>query len=110
MLLAAVSVLIVKEAIERWLEPVAVNGQMLLVTAVLGLLVNLLVAWLLLRGQRDSINVRAALAHVLSDALGSVGAILAGVAVTWFGLVTGRSAAVDGHRGAGRVERLPRVA
>jgi len=87
MALAGVAVLIVKEAIERWLEPVAVNGPLLLVTAALGLFVNLLVAWLLMRGQKNSINVRAALAHVLSDALGSVGAILAGALVTWFGLV-----------------------
>jgi len=56
-----------------------------LVTAVSGLLVNLLVAWLLMRGQRN-LNVRAALAHVLTDALGSVGAILAALAVMFWGL------------------------
>jgi cobalt-zinc-cadmium efflux system protein len=85
--LAGVAVLIVKEAIERWFDPVPVDGTLLLITATSGLAVNLLVAVLLYRGQRDSINVRAALAHVLSDALGSVAAILAGLAVLFFGLV-----------------------
>jgi cobalt-zinc-cadmium efflux system protein len=87
MALAGVAVLIVKEAIERWFEPVPVDGTLLLITATSGLAVNLLVAVLLYRGQRESINVRAALAHVLSDALGSVAAILAGLSVLFFGLV-----------------------
>ncbi len=78
--LAFVSLLIVKEAIERWMSPVEIHGQPMLVTAVAGLLVNLLVAFLLMRGQ-SNLNVRAALAHVLTDALGSVGAILAALAV-----------------------------
>lgn len=85
MVLAGVSVLIFKEASERYFSPVAIRGEAMLGTAVTGLIVNLVVAALLVRGQRDSINVRAAFAHVLSDALGSVAAILAGVSVVWFG-------------------------
>lgn len=83
--LAFVGVLIVKEAIERWMSPVAIFSRPMLITAIGGLLVNLLVAWLLMRGQRN-LNVRAALAHVLTDALGSVGAILAALAVMFWGL------------------------
>lgn len=83
--LSFVAVVIIKEAIERWLAPVAIHGQPMLATAVGGLLVNLLVAWLLMRGQ-SNLNVRAALAHVLTDALGSVAAILAALAVLLWGL------------------------
>ncbi len=82
--LAFVGALIVKEAIERWMSPVTIFGRPVFITAIGGLLVNLLVAWLLMRGQRN-LNVRAALAHVLTDALGSVGAILAGLSVMLFG-------------------------
>jgi len=85
MALAGVAVLILKEAAERWFEPQKLNGNAILLTAALGLIVNLAVAGILMRGRKDNINVRAALAHVLSDALGSVAAILAGVAVSWFG-------------------------
>jgi cobalt-zinc-cadmium efflux system protein len=81
MVLAGVAVLIFKEASERYLSPPAIRGGAMLGTAVTGLVVNLLVAALLMRGHRESINVRAALAHVLTDALGSVAAILAGIAV-----------------------------
>jgi len=83
--LAFVSLLIVKEAIERWMSPVEILGRPMLATAVAGLLVNLLVAFLLMRGQ-SNLNVRAALAHVLTDALGSVGAICAALAVLLWGL------------------------
>jgi cobalt-zinc-cadmium efflux system protein len=85
MALAGVAVLILKEAVERWLSPRAIDGRAILLTAICGLVVNLLAAAILLKGQRDSINVRAAFAHVLSDALGSVAAIGAGLAVTLFG-------------------------
>ncbi len=83
MTLTAVAALIVKEAIERWVEPVAIDAVPVLWTGSLGLLVNLFVAWLLSRAATQNVNVRAAMAHVLSDALGSVGAILAGACVLW---------------------------
>ena len=83
--LAFVSLLIIKEAIERWVMPVQIQGRAMLATAVAGLVVNLLVALMLMRGQ-SNLNVRAALAHVLTDALGSVGAILASLAVLLWGL------------------------
>ncbi len=56
------------------------------VTAVFGLIVNLVAAVMLgLGGHGHNMNTRAALAHVLTDALGSVGAIVAGALVLLFG-------------------------
>jgi cobalt-zinc-cadmium efflux system protein len=83
-LLAGISVLILKEAGDRYLEPVAIRGPAMLGTAVGGLAVNLVVALVLARSQAHSMNVRAAFAHVLSDALGSVAAIVAGVSVVFW--------------------------
>jgi cobalt-zinc-cadmium efflux system protein len=77
---------IVKEAVERWMVPVRIQGGAMLATAVAGLLVNAVVASLLMRAQKESLNVRAAFAHVMMDALGSVGAIVAGLAVVLFGI------------------------
>jgi cobalt-zinc-cadmium efflux system protein len=85
MVLAGVAVLVLKEASERYFSPVSIRGGPMLGTAVVGLCVNLLVAALLVRGQKESINVRAAFLHVLTDLLGSVGAILAGVAIVTLG-------------------------
>jgi cobalt-zinc-cadmium efflux system protein len=85
MLLAGISFLILKEAGDRYFHPVPIRGGAMLGTAVGGLVVNLLVALILMRSQAHSLNVRAAFAHVLSDALGSVAAIVAGVAVVVWG-------------------------
>ncbi len=68
-------------AIDRLMHPRAVNGETVTVVALIGLGVNLLVAWLLSHGH-DNINVRGALLHVLGDILGSVAAIIAGIAVS----------------------------
>jgi cobalt-zinc-cadmium efflux system protein len=84
--LAATAALIVKEAIERFFAPVVIRGSSMLVTATAGLVVNLLVASILMRAQRESLNVRAAFAHVLMDALGSVAAIAAGLLVVYGGV------------------------
>lgn len=86
-LLNALSMLVVvfviaSEAWQRLQSPALIDGATVSVVAVIGLLVNLLVAWVLSRGERN-LNVRAALLHVMGDALGSVAAIVAG-AVIWF--------------------------
>lgn len=87
MTLAGVAVLVLKEAVERWLEPRAILGGPMLAVAVSGLVINLVVAAILMGGRRDSLNVRAAFLHVLSDALGSLAAIGAALCVLLWGLV-----------------------
>lgn len=81
------AVWIIVEAVERVLAPSAIHAEPMLVTAILGLLVNLGCAYLLASGDdAHNVNTRAALTHVLSDAAGSVGAILASVLVLYFGM------------------------
>jgi cobalt-zinc-cadmium efflux system protein len=79
--LVAVSAAIVVEAVGRLAAPTVVQGPLMLAVAVGGLIVNLVALGGLERGHTDNLNVRAASLHVLGDALGSVGAILAAVAV-----------------------------
>lgn len=71
------------EAIDRLNHPVPVKGLGVFVIAGVGLLINVLVAWSLSR-DRENINTRAALIHVMGDLLGSVAAIVAGL-VIYFG-------------------------
>ena len=69
------------EAIERFRVPPDVSSQMLWI-ALLGLMINLLVAWILMKGDtEENLNMRGAFLHVLGDLLGSVGAIIAGVLI-----------------------------
>jgi cobalt-zinc-cadmium efflux system protein len=50
-----------------------------------GLVINIISAWLLHSASEENLNVRAAFLHVLGDALGSVGAIAAGVIIWRWG-------------------------
>jgi cobalt-zinc-cadmium efflux system protein len=67
-------------AVGRVLTPQPVAGGVVTWVALIGLLVNLAVAWLLMGGRRN-VNVKAALLHVLGDLLGSVAALISGVVI-----------------------------
>lgn len=84
-LLAAAAVLIVGEAWERWWNPPQVEGLKVAAIGLAGLVVNLASAAFLHGRGEENVNVRAALAHVLGDALGSCAAIAAGLVVYWTG-------------------------
>lgn len=84
-MLLVIAGFIVYEAWERLREPVAVQGNVMLVVASIGLGVNLAAAFLLHSHAEESLNVRGAYLHVLGDLLGSVGAIAAGVVILFTG-------------------------
>lgn len=83
--LVAIAVYILFEAYHRFRDPREVIGPAMMAIAVGGLAVNLLGLWLLSAGRDDNLNVRGAWLHVLTDALGSVGAIAAGALIWGFG-------------------------
>jgi len=68
------------EAWSRFQSPQPIQGALVSAVALVGLGVNLFVAWMLSHGQQN-INVRGAFLHVLGDVLGSVAAIAAGIVV-----------------------------
>lgn len=79
--LFAIAAWIVVEAAGRLASPRPVEGGVMLVVAAVGLGVNAVSFWVLSRGDRDNLNLRAALLHVVGDMLGSVGAMLAGLVI-----------------------------
>jgi cobalt-zinc-cadmium efflux system protein len=78
--LVAVVLWIVVEAARRLVAPVEVLGSPMLAVGLAGLLVNI-VAFALLRGGQENINVRGAALHVLGDLLGSGAAIVAAIVI-----------------------------
>ncbi|HEU0199955.1 MAG TPA: cation diffusion facilitator family transporter, partial [Burkholderiaceae bacterium] len=74
------------EAADRLREPRPVAGFTVFVVASIGLALNILVAWVLSR-ERDNVNTRAALIHVMGDLLGSVAAIAAGIIIIYTGFM-----------------------
>ena len=78
-LLFGVAGFVIVEAVRRFAEPPAVPGAPLLITAIIGLAVNLVSLRLLSAGAKESITLRGASLEVLGDALGSIGVILAAI-------------------------------
>lgn len=85
--LILVALFIFKEAIERFANPPEVATTGMLVISTVGLAVNIVVAWIMMRGgdTEGNLNMRGAYLHVISDMLGSVGAIIAGLLILFFG-------------------------
>ncbi|SFL55254.1 cation diffusion facilitator family transporter [Salibacterium qingdaonense] len=84
--LIAIALYIMYEAYQRFIDPPDVASVGMLFIGFLGLLVNILVAWMLMsKGDtEDNLNLRAAFLHVIGDLLGSVGAIAAGLLIFFF--------------------------
>ncbi|PTJ91312.1 cation-efflux pump [Staphylococcus simulans] len=78
-LLLVISIGIMIEAIRRFAAPPEVLSTEMFIISVIGLVVNIVVAWIMLRGgdTEHNINMRGAFLHVLGDLLGSLGAIVA---------------------------------
>ena len=68
------------EAISRFYDPHKVDGFTVTIVAAIGLLMNIVVAWVLSRDKK-SVNTRAALVHVMGDLLGSIAALIAGIVI-----------------------------
>ncbi len=83
--LLVLAVWIVWEAIERLRDPSPVLGSVMLFIAIGGLLVNLVAFAVLHGGNREDLNLRGALWHVIGDLLGSVAAIIAAVVIVLTG-------------------------
>jgi cobalt-zinc-cadmium efflux system protein len=85
--LVAISIWIFIEAAHRFSDPPEVLGGWMLAIAIGGLLINLAGALILARGDRGSLNLQAALRHVVADVLGSLGVIAAAIVILLTGWV-----------------------
>lgn len=77
--LIVMSIFLIVEAIQRLEKPTHINGRVMLIVAVVGLIANLLSAVLLHEGSHDSLNIKATYLHVLSDSLSSVAVIIGAI-------------------------------
>jgi cobalt-zinc-cadmium efflux system protein len=77
---------IVFEAVRRFASPQPVQGAVVLGVAAVGIVINLLVAWVLSRDHQN-MNTRAAMVNVMGDLLGSIAAVVAGAVIYFTGWV-----------------------
>ncbi|WP_345381192.1 cation diffusion facilitator family transporter [Pseudonocardia yuanmonensis] len=79
--LLLLAVWFVYEGVERLLSPPEVAGLPVLVTALVGIVVNLAATWCISRADRSSLNVEGAFQHILNDLFAFVATAVAGLAV-----------------------------
>ncbi|HEX4600900.1 MAG TPA: cation diffusion facilitator family transporter [Gemmatimonadales bacterium] len=79
--LIAIALGVALEAYHRFRTPQDVQGTVLVIVAALGLAANAAGTAILHRGHDHSLNQRAAYLHILSDLLGSIGALTAGAII-----------------------------
>lgn len=69
------------EAVARLIDPPEVQGGLVLVTALVGIAVNLGATWCLSRANRSSLNIEGAYQHILNDLFAFIGTAVAGLIV-----------------------------
>ncbi|MFB9463363.1 cation diffusion facilitator family transporter [Streptomyces cinereospinus] len=89
LLLLGVGGYVLYEAIQRFVTPAGTEGGLTVVFGLVGLVANMISLSLLVRGQKESLNVRGAFLEVAADALGSVAVLVSAVVI----LTTGWQAA-----------------
>ncbi|MFB8001817.1 cation diffusion facilitator family transporter [Nocardia sp. NPDC056000] len=75
------------EAIRRLLDPPEVTGGLVLVTALIGVVVNLIATVMISRANRTSLNVEGAFQHLLTDLYGFIATAIAGAIIMFTGWV-----------------------
>ena len=83
--LVFLSIWIIYEAILRFVHPIEINAPIMIGVSLVGLIINAIVMFKMLKGDTDNLNMRGALLHVMGDLAGSAGAVIAGILIFFFG-------------------------
>jgi len=83
--LVLISLYIIYHAYLRMIHPQPVQGMLMLVIAVIGLIANIIGALFLFKHSHTSLNIRGAYLHIVGDALSSIGVVIGGVIILYTG-------------------------
>ncbi len=84
-ILVLISLLIIYQAYLRVINPQRVEGVLMLVVAVIGLVANIIGAAVLIKHSHANLNIRGAYLHIVGDALSSVGVVIGGIIILYTG-------------------------
>ncbi len=73
------------ESIYKFKQPETISGEAISWTAGIGILVNGITAWLLMKNQKHDLNVRGAFLHMAMDTLVSIGVVISGIIIIYTG-------------------------
>ncbi len=86
-LLIVLSLYLIYEAIWRFIEPVMISGWIIIIIAGVAFLIDLYTSIITYKISHNNMNMRAAFLHNLSDALASIGVIIAGVLIVLYNVI-----------------------
>lgn len=81
LILVATSALITYESIDKFFHLTAVDGQVVIIVALIGIIINGSTALLFMRGAHDDLNIKGAFLHLLGDAVISIGVVVGGTTI-----------------------------
>ena len=85
--LVIISVVLIVEGVQKLFKPEQINGNLMLIVAVVSTVANLISTVMLSRGSKHNLNIRATYLHLLSDTLASLGVIFGGILIKLFNWV-----------------------
>jgi cobalt-zinc-cadmium efflux system protein len=83
--LVLISIYIMYQAYLRMIHPQPVQGQLMLIVAMIGLVANVAGAFILFKHSHASLNIRGAYLHIVGDALSSIGVVIGGIIIIYAG-------------------------
>jgi len=84
-ILVVISLYIIYQAYLRMINPQRVEGMLMLIVAVIGLVANIIGAVVLMKHSHSNLNIRGAYLHIIGDAFSSVGVVIGGVIILYTG-------------------------
>ena len=78
---------LIYEGIKRLRAPESIDGTLMIIVALIGLIANLVSVFLLEKDSHHSLNIKSSYLHMLGDTLSSVGVLAGGVAIKLWGFV-----------------------
>jgi cobalt-zinc-cadmium efflux system protein len=79
--LLVLAVIVIYEAISRLISPPDVAGGLVTLVAAVGVVVNIVAAWVLAKANRQSLNVEGSFQHILTDLYAFIGTLIAGIVI-----------------------------
>jgi cobalt-zinc-cadmium efflux system protein len=86
-ILIVISLYLIYEGVARFFFPEPIHGWTVVTVAGIALLVNAATAFVLYAMSRENLNVRSAYLHNMADSFSSLGVIVAGCVILWFGVL-----------------------
>ncbi len=84
--LLAISAVLIFEAIKRIKSPETINGTLMIMVALIGLIANFVSVLLLEKDSHENLNIKSGYLHLLSDTVSSVGVLAGGIAIKLWGI------------------------